>query len=261
MCMFGSRPKTWVVPSDRVERPWTEGRKPLAPLQPSFSREVGKSPSSSVPTLENQILAGHTNYLCKTDTVVVISCEESFDNPSENHRQFPAGKENTVHEFGNITTRTYSCPLADDTWIERLRDLGQYWVATEDDCIRACETGILVSRHWNSKASDQCPQTGWICHRLAVLARPDDMPQLFYYATSLCMPTRDQCPRCGRRGAMGPIRACPPCRPPGSQSAGRCAADAAGGHGPGGVLLRGPQKEAQALSLGTRASRPKDGRR
>jgi hypothetical protein len=44
-----------------------------------------------------------------------------------------------------------------------------------------------VARHWYSKASDKAPTTGRLYHHLAILARPNALQQLFYYAKSLCV--------------------------------------------------------------------------
>jgi len=60
-------------------------------------------------------------------------------------------------------------------------------MAIEDDDIRDRETWTSVSRHWYSKASDKAPTTGRLYHHLAILARPNALQQLFYYAKSLCV--------------------------------------------------------------------------
>ena len=79
-------------------------------------------------------------------------------------------------------------PAFEDTWIECLGDLGRYRMAIEDDDIRDREVWTSVSRHWYSKASDKAPTTGRLYHHLAILARPNALQQLFYYAKSLCVP-------------------------------------------------------------------------
>jgi hypothetical protein len=61
-------------------------------------------------------------------------------------------------------------------------------MAIEDDDIRDREVWTAVSRHWYSKASDKAPTTGRLYHHLAILARPNALQQLFYYAKSLCVP-------------------------------------------------------------------------
>ncbi|KAK3371963.1 hypothetical protein B0H63DRAFT_453344 [Podospora didyma] len=78
-------------------------------------------------------------------------------------------------------------PTFEDTWIECLGDLGRYRMAIEDDNIRDRETWTSVSRHWYSKASDKAPATGRLYHHLAILARPNALQQLFYYAKSMCV--------------------------------------------------------------------------
>ncbi|KAL0929473.1 telomerase-binding protein EST1A protein [Colletotrichum truncatum] len=79
-------------------------------------------------------------------------------------------------------------PTFEDTWIECLGDLGRYRMAIEDDDPKDRETWTAVSRHWYSKASDKAPTTGRLYHHLAILARPNALQQLFYYAKSLCVP-------------------------------------------------------------------------
>ncbi|GKT61121.1 LOW QUALITY PROTEIN: telomerase-binding protein EST1A protein [Colletotrichum tofieldiae] len=79
-------------------------------------------------------------------------------------------------------------PTFEDTWIECLGDLGRYRMAIEDDNLRDREIWTSVSRYWYSKASDKAPTTGRLYHHLAILARPNALQQLFYYAKSLCVP-------------------------------------------------------------------------
>ena len=78
-------------------------------------------------------------------------------------------------------------PAFEDTWIECLGDLGRYRMAIEDDDIRDREVWTGVARHWYSKASDKAPTTGRLYHHLAILARPNALQQLFFYAKSLCV--------------------------------------------------------------------------
>ncbi|RYP01919.1 hypothetical protein DL764_006014 [Monosporascus ibericus] len=61
-------------------------------------------------------------------------------------------------------------------------------MAIEDDDIRDREVWNAVSRHWYSKASDKALTVGRLYHHLAILARPNALQQLFYYAKSLCVP-------------------------------------------------------------------------
>ncbi|KAI0476052.1 hypothetical protein GGR56DRAFT_665852 [Xylariaceae sp. FL0804] len=79
-------------------------------------------------------------------------------------------------------------PAFEDTWIECLGDLGRYRMAIEDEDIRDREIWTSVSQHWYSKASDNAVTTGRLYHHLAILARPNALQQLFYYAKSLCVP-------------------------------------------------------------------------
>ena len=62
-------------------------------------------------------------------------------------------------------------------------------MAIEEQDLRDRDVWTAVSRHWYSKASDKAPTTGRLYHHLAILARPNALQQLFYYAKSLCVPT------------------------------------------------------------------------
>jgi hypothetical protein len=76
-------------------------------------------------------------------------------------------------------------PAFEDTWIECLGDLGRYRMAIEDEDIRDRETWAAVARSWYSKAADNNPPVGRLYHHLAILARPNALQQLYYYARSL----------------------------------------------------------------------------
>lgn len=78
-------------------------------------------------------------------------------------------------------------PAFEETWIECLGDLGRYRMAIEDDDPRDKEIWTGVARHWYSKASDKNPTTGRLYHHLAILARPNALQQLYYYAKALCV--------------------------------------------------------------------------
>lgn len=76
-------------------------------------------------------------------------------------------------------------PAFEDTWIECLGDLGRYRMAIEDEDIRDRETWAGVARSWYTKAADKNPTIGRLYHHLAILARPNALQQLYYYAKSL----------------------------------------------------------------------------
>ena len=76
-------------------------------------------------------------------------------------------------------------PAFEDTWIECLGDLGRYRMAIEDEDVRDRETWAGVARSWYSKAADKNPFVGRLYHHLAILARPNALQQLYYYARSL----------------------------------------------------------------------------
>ncbi|KAI9790956.1 MAG: hypothetical protein M1833_001730 [Piccolia ochrophora] len=76
-------------------------------------------------------------------------------------------------------------PAFEDTWIECLGDLGRYRMAIEDDDIRDREIWTGVAQFWYSKAADKNPNVGRLYHHLAILARPNNLKQLYYYTRSL----------------------------------------------------------------------------
>ncbi|KAH6625746.1 hypothetical protein C7974DRAFT_313777 [Boeremia exigua] len=76
-------------------------------------------------------------------------------------------------------------PAFEDTWIECLGDLGRYRMAIEDEDIRDRETWANVARSWYMKAADRNPPVGRLYHHLAILARPNALHQIYYYARSL----------------------------------------------------------------------------
>lgn len=76
-------------------------------------------------------------------------------------------------------------PAFEDTWIECLGDLGRYRMAIEDEDIRDRETWAGVARSWYNKAADKNPTVGRLYHHLAILARPNALQQLYYFARSL----------------------------------------------------------------------------
>jgi len=54
----------------------------------------------------------------------------------------------------------------------------------EDNDPRDKDIWTGVARYWYSKASDKNPTTGRLYHHLAILARPNALQQLYYYAKS-----------------------------------------------------------------------------
>ncbi|RYP48351.1 hypothetical protein DL769_011210 [Monosporascus sp. CRB-8-3] len=77
-------------------------------------------------------------------------------------------------------------PAFEDTWFELLGDLGR--CAIEDGNARDQNIWVSVSRDWYSKVSNKAPTTGRLHHHLAILARGDNLQQLFYFTKSLCVP-------------------------------------------------------------------------
>lgn len=78
-----------------------------------------------------------------------------------------------------------SVPSFEETWIECLGDLARYRMAIEESDMRDREVWAGVARMWYDKAADKSPNVGRIQHHLAVLARPNIVQQLFYYAKAL----------------------------------------------------------------------------
>ena len=73
-------------------------------------------------------------------------------------------------------------PAFEDTWIECLGNLGRYRMAIEDNSVRDRDVWAQL------KAANRSPITGRLYHHLAILARPDALPQLLYYGKSLAVP-------------------------------------------------------------------------
>jgi hypothetical protein len=76
-------------------------------------------------------------------------------------------------------------PAFEDVWAECLGDIGWYRIAIEDEDVRDRETWAGVARSWYTKAADKNPTVGRLYHRLALLARPNALRQMYYYSRSL----------------------------------------------------------------------------
>jgi hypothetical protein len=68
----------------------------------------------------------------------------------------------------------------EDTWIECLGDLGRYRMAIDDNNLRDKEVWTQVSRQWYLKSALDSPTTGRLYHHLGILARPDQLAQIFH---------------------------------------------------------------------------------
>lgn len=90
--------------------------------------------------------------------------------------------------YSMMTLLLETVPAFEDTWIECLGDLGRYRMAIEDDNIRDREVWTQVARQWYLKSANRSPTTGRLYHHLAILARPEALPQLLYYGKSLSVP-------------------------------------------------------------------------
>jgi Est1 DNA/RNA binding domain len=87
--------------------------------------------------------------------------------------------------YAMITLLYESVPAFQETWIECLGDLARYRMAIEEVDMRDREIYTGVARYWYTKAADLNPNIGRIQHHLAVLARPNQLQQLFYYSKAL----------------------------------------------------------------------------
>ncbi|KAL5351006.1 hypothetical protein ACLOAV_004580 [Pseudogymnoascus australis] len=94
----------------------------------------------------------------------------------------------TYLAYSMMTLLLETVPAFEDTWIECLGDLGRYRMAIEDDNVRDREVWAQVARQWYLKSANRSPITGRLYHHLAILARPDALPQLLYYGKSLAVP-------------------------------------------------------------------------
>lgn len=75
-------------------------------------------------------------------------------------------------------------PAFENVWIECLGELGRYRMAIEED-LEARKTWTEVARSWYSKAAHKSPSAGRLYHRMAVLAMPNALQQLYLYCRSL----------------------------------------------------------------------------
>lgn len=87
--------------------------------------------------------------------------------------------------YSMITLLLESVSAFRETWLECLGDLARYRMAIEESDMRDREVWAGVSRYWYNLDADQSPDVGRIQHHLAVLARPDNLQQLFYYTKAL----------------------------------------------------------------------------
>ncbi|KAF5981585.1 hypothetical protein FBULB1_4696 [Fusarium bulbicola] len=99
-----------------------------------------------------------------------------------------------------------------DTWTECLGDLGRYRMAIEDQDMTEREVWRGVSRRWYSIASDKSPTTGRLYHHHAILARPNTLQQLCYYAKSLCVSIPFSSTRESIMALFGPVLSSSPNR-------------------------------------------------
>ena len=88
------------------------------------------------------------------------------------------------HAYSIITLLLRRDSMFAETWTEYLGDLGLYRMVVENDR-RDKQVWAGVSRDWYKKCADRSPGNGRIQHRLAALACPDGLKQLFHYTRAL----------------------------------------------------------------------------
>jgi hypothetical protein len=66
-------------------------------------------------------------------------------------------------------------------------DLARYRMGVEEDDIWDREVFQHMTKQWYLKASRKAPTTGRLYHHLAIVAAPNALQQLFYFAKSLCV--------------------------------------------------------------------------
>ncbi|KAF1998706.1 hypothetical protein P154DRAFT_409213, partial [Amniculicola lignicola CBS 123094] len=76
-------------------------------------------------------------------------------------------------------------PAFEDTWTECLGDLARYRMVIEDEDMRNREIWTGNARTWYTRTADRIPGSGRIYHHLALISRPQQLRQLFYYCRSL----------------------------------------------------------------------------
>lgn len=87
--------------------------------------------------------------------------------------------------YPTITVLLQSVSVFRETWMECLGDLARYGTAIEESDMGDYEVWAAISRDWYMHAADHRPEVGRIQHRLAVLAWPDSLQQLFFYMKAL----------------------------------------------------------------------------
>ncbi|KAF2278984.1 uncharacterized protein EI97DRAFT_484742, partial [Westerdykella ornata] len=87
-----------------------------------------------------------------------------------------------VYRALQILTWLYEAvPAFQDSWMEYLGDLAQYPMTFTQDR----EPWLRVARYWYCKAANMNPSIGHLYHHLGVIARPNALQELYYFARSL----------------------------------------------------------------------------
>jgi hypothetical protein len=87
--------------------------------------------------------------------------------------------------YGNITLLLETIPEHRDTWLECLGDLARFRMAIEEANFRDREIYSGLAKWWYSISADHNPSVGRLQHHLGILARPNLLAQLYFYAKSL----------------------------------------------------------------------------
>lgn len=122
--------------------------------------------------------------------------------------------------YSQLTDMYVTVPAFRQIWTECLGDLARWRMALEPE---GDDRGVwtAVSRDWYSKASDEEPTTGRLCHNLAILSSPI-LQSLFYCTKSLCVPRRFDDTRIHIRALFDPVMKANPRPPPTEFSFVRC---------------------------------------
>ncbi|KAJ5557678.1 hypothetical protein N7513_003264 [Penicillium frequentans] len=87
--------------------------------------------------------------------------------------------------YSMLTLLLENVPAFRERWLWCLGDLARYRMGIEESDNRDREVWAGISRYWYNLYADKCPDVGQIQHHLGILAKPDNLQQLFYYTKAL----------------------------------------------------------------------------
>ncbi|KFZ18754.1 hypothetical protein V501_01017 [Pseudogymnoascus sp. VKM F-4519 (FW-2642)] len=85
-----------------------------------------------------------------------------------------------------MTDLVEKVPEFKNNWTECLGDLFRYRMSAAT-CRDYWDDDAGTARQWYLKTATQIPETGRLYHHLAIVARPDELQQLYYYGKSLAV--------------------------------------------------------------------------